>query len=208
MRSNGLNGVLIDNANVADVEIADSFVTANNTANNADAHGVYVNANVYGVSIHGNLISNTLDASGHQVYGIKFGAFLSDKAEFSLNNLSGNATGNYLYSATGTRNTVGNAIGSSNFLSDPLTVNASVFLNTGAVYAPGLSFNNGGGGCLANMSTCVIPAGVTSYLGTSGTKVVLGTNAGASGRATCWKADGSIGYCSTTVNSSGACTCN
>lgn len=31
---------------------------------------------------------------------------------------------------------------------------------------------------------------------------------GMSGRATCWKPDNTIGYCSTVVDASGACTCN
>lgn len=34
------------------------------------------------------------------------------------------------------------------------------------------------------------------------------TPAGSAGHATCWKASGQIGYCSTPLNSSGVCTCN
>lgn len=76
----------------------------------------------------------------------------------------------------------------------------------------------------------ILPARLTGYHGTSGTKVQLsdgtGSNgneavfasdgsgtltnstAGLAGHATCWKAVGQIGYCSTAVDSTGTCNCN
>ena len=53
----------------------------------------------------------------------------------------------------------------------------------------------------------VLPPSLTGYLGSSGTKVILGTTAGASGVLACWKADGSLGYASGTV-SGVSVTCN
>ena len=46
VRSNGLNGVLLDNANVSTVTIDGAMIEGNNTSNNADAHGVYITASV------------------------------------------------------------------------------------------------------------------------------------------------------------------
>ncbi len=72
-------------------------------------------------------------------------------------------------------------------------------LNTAAGYVSTSSLKIG--------SNIVLPSTLTGYLGTSGTKAVLGTTAGASGVLTCWKTDGSIGYCSGSV-SGVSCTCN
>lgn len=44
------------------------------------------------------------------------------------------------------------------------------------------------------------------YLNPLGNSVSI--NGGSSGKATCFKANNVIGYCSTTVDASGNCTCN
>jgi hypothetical protein len=106
VRSNGTNGYLLDNANVAWVEIGDNFVTGNNVTNAADAHGVYISASVQHVNIHGNTIVNALDTTGHQKYGIKVqtaaGASVNaDRLRVVDNELSPNDTGYQLINNTG-----------------------------------------------------------------------------------------------------------
>jgi hypothetical protein len=51
-------------------------------------------------------------------------------------------------------------------------------------------------------------SGVPLYSGSAPQGHFDSRAAGSTGHATCWKAGGQIGYCSTPLNSSGICTCN
>jgi hypothetical protein len=92
--SNG-NGVLIDNANVADVIISDLHITNNNEANADDAHGIYITAAVGDIHILGNTIGNITEpfGGGHQLYGIKVAAVNVGALQIIGNDLGGNITG-------------------------------------------------------------------------------------------------------------------
>jgi hypothetical protein len=90
----------------------------------------------------------------------------------------------------------------------------------------GLAFDDAGN--LSFNGNQVIPSIVAGYHGSRGVRVQLSdatgtagsqavfardgsltsSTAGSTGHATCWKAVGQIGYCSTAVSSSGTCTCN
>lgn len=48
---------------------------------------------------------------------------------------------------------------------------------------------------------------ITTISGNAGTATALEAG-GTVGRASCWKADGVLGYCSTVITAEGSCTCN
>lgn len=140
VRSNGLNGVLVDNANVADVLISNSFVTANNTSNNADGQGVYISAAVLRVRLVGNIIGNTLDTTGHQRYGFKVSAVNADAFVAVGNDLKLNETGYYSNGNTGEYNLIGNTSNpadntTKNWLNGSLQVHGGLFSDGGVVGA-------------------------------------------------------------------------
>jgi hypothetical protein len=91
VRSNGLNGVLLDNANVSAVTIDGALIEGNNTSNNADAHGVYITAAVNHVNISGGQIGDYPDTTGNQKYGVKVAAVAADNLTLVGTDLRGNA---------------------------------------------------------------------------------------------------------------------
>jgi hypothetical protein len=92
-RSSG-NGVLIDNANVANVTISGGTrIQSNNQDNAADQHGAYLTAAATFVDISGNLIGNTAIAGGHQKFAIKIAAVAAASFRAVNNDMSLNVTG-------------------------------------------------------------------------------------------------------------------
>jgi len=211
IRANGLNGVLIDNANVSHVTVSNSIITANNYTDTADTHGIFVNQNVLGVNISNNTIENALDGNGHQRFGIRFSSFLCDKAAIIGNKCDLNVDGCYQFWATGTKNICGNSVSTGatadNFVSSDTRFRGYLYDSPG-VYAGMFSATSGGyhiyNGVTDNV---VLPSTLTGYTGSDGTKVVLATTT-SSGHVSCWTATGRAGYCSTAVDADGKCTCN
>ncbi|MBI5545358.1 MAG: hypothetical protein HY901_15850, partial [Deltaproteobacteria bacterium] len=69
--------------------------------------------------------------------------------------------------------------------------------------APGARLQVAGGVCVNASATCSDPgAGNLAVTGT------LSAGGGSPGRATCWKAGGVLGYCSSALAANGTCTCN
>lgn len=148
IRSNGLNGILIDNSNVDTVEIADNFITGNNTSNDSDAHGIYISAKAFRVNISGNTIANILDTAGHQKYGIKVAHTNADRLRIANNNLHPNETGYISNSDIGSYYSCGNDSdfddpASQCWLSGDVHVHGSVFADS-PIYAAGLQVSNAG----------------------------------------------------------------
>ena len=94
------DGVLIDNANVKDILIADSFITNNDTSNIA-ANGVTVSAAATNIRIMNNRIGDTTEpfSAGFQRFGIAVTANATD-FQAQGNDLNGNVTGPFSSSST------------------------------------------------------------------------------------------------------------
>lgn len=148
IRSNGLNGILIDNSNVDSVEVSDNFITGNNTSNDFDAHGVYVSAAAFRVNISGNTIANMLDTTGHQKYGVKISHVNADRLRIANNNLHPNDKGYISNSDIGSYNSCGNDsdfedVASQCWLSGDVHVHGSLFVDS-SIYAADLrAFGSG-----------------------------------------------------------------
>ena len=108
IRNNTKNGIYINSSNVSTVNISSSFITTNNSSNNADGHGIYINSSSSGISIIGNTIGNVLEASGHQKYGVKISAVNADQLRIENNDLGSNETGAFLNGNTGVYTSIGN----------------------------------------------------------------------------------------------------
>ena len=148
IRSNGLNGVLIDSPNVDTVELADNFITGNNTSNNPDAHGIYISAGAFRVNISGNTIANVLDTTGHQKYGIKVAAVHADRLTIANNNLYPNESGYISNDDKGSYNSCGNDSDFTNvpsqcWLSGDVHVHGMLFADS-AVFATSLQASGPG----------------------------------------------------------------
>jgi hypothetical protein len=96
IRASSGNGILIDSANVGNVLISDSFITNNNTAALADAHGIYITAAASDVRIQNNRIGNFTEPFGgtgnNQLYGVKVTAN-APNLSIENNDLNNNFTG-------------------------------------------------------------------------------------------------------------------
>lgn len=89
VRSNQLDGILIDSAKVMDVTIEGNKILGNNVSNASGISGIRVTAHVSGLMVTDNTIGNYPEVGGHQAY-----AFYStsdiDNVNFSHNNCSNN----------------------------------------------------------------------------------------------------------------------
>lgn len=162
IRGASLNGVLIDNPNVADVLIKDSFITNNNQSANADAHGVYVTVAASRIRLEGNRIGNITEpyGGGHQDYGVKVSANAPNFAlrDFDLN---GNATGPY-YSTNTAVQSIGPGLPALTYVVSGLPTASS---------NPGLQL-------LVSDSTAVSAEGQTCVGSSSNTALAISTGSG------------------------------
>jgi len=205
LRSNANNGVYVNGANVAYLDIT-GFITGNNVANNADGHGVYIASASPGIRVHDCTAGNVIDTSGHQRYGVKVGAVAA--AQFMLRDcqLTNNISGGYLIQDTAGFSARGNDSGGSggsasgDYLNGPLQVIGSI--SGQGVNATVVSSTGG----YQNKGVTIIPGTVTGYSGTDGTKVVLSTTP-SPGHAACWTTTGRAGYCYTAIRIDGSCGC-
>jgi hypothetical protein len=160
VRSNALNGVLIDNANVSEVSIDDTVIDANNTSNNVDAHGVDVTAAATHISMTGGHDGNYPDTGGHQVYGVKVAAVAADNLQIVGTDLKGNGAGCYSSANTASQliiinGATGDATCKSVLYGD-LNLTGNLYLNQ-TIYASGLY--TGGSATAANYTeTLTTPA--------------------------------------------------
>lgn len=94
IRDNAANGVLIDNANVGNVNIEDSSIY-NNNQQNTTGSGISVTAGITNLVISGNTIGNLPGDSvnEHQTYGIEISTADSTNVVMNGNNLPGNISG-------------------------------------------------------------------------------------------------------------------
>lgn len=105
------SGILIDSANVADVEISDTSITNNNQANGA-FDGVDITAAASNIRIInnpriGNIVEPFYGATGHQKFGVKVTA-AAPNLFVTGNNLNNNDTGAYSSTNTATQNIANN----------------------------------------------------------------------------------------------------
>jgi hypothetical protein len=207
MRANTANGVLIDSANVAHVKIIDNPINGNNwgPSSNGNYSGITVSTAVTDLLIDGNSFDNTMEgAFGLQKYAINLLALGSQQT----------VTNNSCTSAViGCYSSFPSNINASNNRGVDASGDAQVAFTNLAPFGFRLTPKTDGTGVLfcgsdAANSTCkstIFANGTASFVGipTVGTPTV--------GNAACIKSAGPpvvIGYCSTVVSSSGACTCN
>jgi hypothetical protein len=157
IRANGLNGALIDSANVSTVSLDDSFIASNNTSNSGDAHGVYITAAAPGINITGGHIGNYGDnVVSYQLYGVKTTAVNAPNLSIVGTDLSGNNSGCYSIADTGSYSVVINGTATPNCTN---VVNGlPSYTGTNTVGSCTLTTTQG---LTTNVSSCV-----TGYTGT------------------------------------------
>src|SRR5260370_3328612 len=90
IRSNQLDRILIDSANVVDVTIEGNKIIRNNVSNAPGNNGIRVTAHVSGLTLTNTTIGNYPEVGGHQAYAL-YSTSDIDNVNFSHNNCSNNA---------------------------------------------------------------------------------------------------------------------
>jgi hypothetical protein len=108
IRRNVGNGILISSNNSSFINIHDSSIYANNMGNSSDGHGIYISGSSTHIGITNNIITNSLDYSGQQRYGIKVARVRADQLRISNNDLGNNVSGSFSIANLGTSVVSGN----------------------------------------------------------------------------------------------------
>lgn len=93
IRRNAGNGILISSNTSSFIAIHNSQIYANNLANSADGHGIYISGATTHIGITDNDITNSLDYAGEQKYGIKVARVKADQLRIMNNDLTNNIAG-------------------------------------------------------------------------------------------------------------------
>ena len=100
IRANEGSGIAIDNSNVGNIQIEDSFIYGNNNQNAGTTQGIDVTGYVDGLTITGNTVGNYYYEPGFQQYGVKISPSGSQNLVIASNTFSGNTVGAILNPAS------------------------------------------------------------------------------------------------------------
>jgi hypothetical protein len=125
-----------------------------------------------------------------------------------INTQNNNITGNTLWYGTISESTTKGFTGAANILQGNVSTRGNqIPVTYGTPTATATPTPTPGGIVQATSIQNGTGSPIAIPTGPAGAKFAV-TTGGATGKATCWKASGAIGYCSTAINNEGSCTCN